>query len=141
MSEQTLVPTLLSIITPSSEYGSDEEWELTLRFVDQHRGDDLAEVIFANTPPSTEPWKVGALIDHLVWNISDALLERMMRTVESWLCSEDPRKIGYALAIQYVFPFTNAEKMFAVLGEVKAMWPNFRERCDELINLRRDSRR
>jgi len=136
MSEQNLVPVLLNLITPSSKHPADEEWDLTLRFADQHRQDDLAEIIFVNTPASTEPWKVGALIDHLVWNISDESLERMINTLENWLRGDDPRRISYALAMDYVFPFKDPKEMFEVFTEVKSNFPAFCERCDELIHRR-----
>ena len=133
MSNDNLVPTLLDIMTPSTESGTDQEWELTLRFAEQHRDHDLAEVIFGNAPPDTEPWKVGSLIDHLIWNIPDESCERMVRTLESWIRGDDPRKVSYALAMEYVLPFTDPEEMIAVLGEVKGRWPEFGTRCDQLI--------
>jgi hypothetical protein len=137
MSDSDMVPTLLGIVTPSSKFGSDQEWELTIRFANEHCHDNLAEIIFANSPVSTEPWKVGALIDHLVWNISDESVERMIRTVESWMCGDNPRKISYALAVDYVFPFRDSQQMIAVLTDVKSRWPEFSERCDELISRRK----
>jgi len=136
MLDKDVVPTLLSIATPSSESGTDEEWELTLRFASEHREQNLAEIIFQHTTAATDPRKVGALIDHLIWNISDESLERMMQTFEAWLCADDPRKISYVLAMDYVFPFKDTKQMYDVLSAVKSKWPEFSERCDELIERR-----
>jgi hypothetical protein len=51
MLDKDVVPTLLSLATPSSEFGTDEEWELTLRFATEHREQNLAEIIFNIQPP------------------------------------------------------------------------------------------
>jgi len=136
MTANTLVQELLKIMTPSSEFGSDREWELTLSFVSECRDQNFAEIIYAATDSSTEPWKVGSLIDHLVWNIPDVALSQMMSTLELWLTSDERRRVSYALAVEYVFPFSNPEEMSNVMLDIGIKWPEFGARCDELIDRR-----
>lgn len=60
----------------------------------------------------------------------------MQRTLESWLRdSHDVGRIHLALYSEY-YPFRDADEMVAVLSDVAQRFPQFRERCAELIATR-----
>jgi hypothetical protein len=134
-----LLPRIFDAITPSSDFGTDTEWELIEQFVVQHATDDLAELTFAATDENTESWKIGALFDHLIWNTPDHG-GALMKTVENWLRGDDPRRVEFALAMNYVFPFPDPTTMTKVFTQIKTRWPKFAERCDERIASRSRAR-
>ena len=132
MTNSNLVREILNVISPNSEDGTDVYWDLIEKLVAETPIDDLPNVIVENTPPETEPWKLGALFDHLLWSTPDNG-HSVMRECERWLIGSDYRKARYALAMTSVFPFRDPNEMVRVLLRVAQTWPDLRPRCEELI--------
>lgn len=139
MSSEEQIQEILSVISPGSESGTDQEWDLIIAFVRQHPDANLAELIYNHAPANVEPWKVGSLFDSLIWAPYSDNGGLLMETMEHWLRGDDPRKIEYALAIDGVFPFKKEAEMLEVLTQIKLQWPRLAARCDELITHRKGS--
>lgn len=136
-SNDDFVSRILDVISPSTEDdgGTDEQFELIEQFVAQNPNEDLAELIFAGAVEDTEPWKVGALFDCLVWSTPNNG-SALMRTMENWLRGDDPRRIEHALSMGCVFPFRDAGTMKDVFSRINSRWPQFAERCNERVERR-----
>jgi hypothetical protein len=132
MTNSNLVRELLNLVRPNPDDEPDVYLDLIDNLVAETPLDDLANVIAENTPPETEPWKVGALFDQLIWSTPDNG-HSVTTECERWLMASDYQKVRYALAMTSPFPFIDGNEMVRVLLRVAQAWPDLRPRCEELI--------
>src|SRR4051812_48217106 len=133
-SMQALARRLLAIRTPSVEFATDEEQALVEELGRRCPGNRLADAIYAVTEETTEPWRVGSLFDHLIWATPDNGLS-LIQSVEPWLDGDEPRKVLYRLAMQYILGPAPED-----IETYKRRWPAWAGRFDEMLAERQHQR-
>jgi hypothetical protein len=134
---EDLLTTTLNTIAAEREAGGD--FERSFRCVDRMLEEwgerDLAGRLY-DVIPLTRPWQdVADLFRILIWSTNDGGLA-LMRTMEQWLlAAADPRQVQIALHID-VCPFIDPAHMRDVLTDVATVFPQVRERCEQLIQSR-----
>lgn len=130
---------LEAICRERGEGDSSDTFEAVEALHQAYGEEDLANRLFAEIPRTVPFEIVVELFDILAWETRDNGAA-MTRTMEGWLREgKDNRKLLIALHLE-VYPFIDAQEMYAVLSKLeKTAIPRVRERCGELIRLRREN--
>ena len=79
---------------------------------------------------------LSEVLDRLIWCFDDNGRE-LLKGRELWLSSNDKFKIEVALLMDEVFPYETINEMEDKLHQISKKWPEFSERCLDLINQRK----
>lgn len=95
-----------------------------MNFLIERRSDDL--------PASA----LAKVLDRLIWCFDDNGHE-LLKERELWLSSNDKYKTEVALLMDEVFPYETNHEMEDKLHQISIKWPEFSERCINLITQRK----
>lgn len=97
---------------------------------------DLMEFIVEQRAPNLPATALADVLDRLIWCLGDngAQIESVR---EEWLRSDDIERVAIALAMDEIFPFPDEAEMRRELGRIAERWPEFRARCEELVDARK----
>ncbi len=99
---------------------------------------NIADYLFNSSQYAVHqlPGTLAEVLSSLLWTMDDNGKE-IMGAIEGWLESDDYFHVREGLAIDSMLPFSDQNKMEAVLGHIKTRWPDLSDRCDELIASRK----
>jgi len=98
---------------------------------------DVMEFLLANMAPNLPPGALAEVFDRLIWCLADNGKE-LLAIRDSWLQGDDRRKVAIAIAMDETLPFDGGSQMRGNLEKIADRWPEFTERCDELISAAKD---
>ncbi|MFK5947964.1 MAG: hypothetical protein QM500_04225 [Methylococcales bacterium] len=112
---------------------SDELTSLITQAQELNNSDDLSEALFSYSKGSDVD-KLIYILDVSAWCGSDNG-SALHRTLESWLYSSNEQKIYAALNVE-AYPFIEKVEMEKCLKQLQVKYPQFREKCEYLIDSR-----
>lgn len=95
--------------------------------------EQLADLLWADLPPSACPQDVADLLSMWFWRTADNGAA-IRRTTERWIEeSADSKKIAVALNLE-AYPFLDDEVRLAKLKILAAQFPEHRARCESIVD-------
>jgi hypothetical protein len=93
---------------------------------------DIMDSLLRDSVVNLPPEALAEVFDRLIWCLADNGHE-LLQVRDSWLRSDDRSKIAVALAMDETFPFDGGDLMREELGRIATRWPEFADRCGEIV--------
>ncbi|WP_144395617.1 hypothetical protein [Pleionea sediminis] len=95
----------------------------------------IMESLFESRAPNLPADGLAEVFDRLIWCLADNGAE-ICKVKEKWLESDSFDRCSIALHMNETFPYETIEEMKSSFDKIVSKWPQFSDKCDEILKRR-----